>query len=75
MNEMVCLRGHHALDVVLEIAQHDTEPLGGDGAGGSILGVEGLDLETLKDRNRKLLLGVIGFIENGAVTEMSELAI
>ena len=65
VDEMVCLRGHHTLDIVLEIAQHDAEPLGGGGA--SALGVESFDLETLKNRDRKLLLGSIGVIEHGAI--------
>lgn len=68
---MVCLCGHHTLDIVLEIAQHNAEPL--SGARASVLGVEGLDLETLKDRDGKLLLGAIGVIEHGAVATSQSL--
>lgn len=71
VDEMVRLRGHHTLDVVLEIAQHNAEPLRG-AARASVLGVESLDLETLKNWDGELLLGPIAVIEHGAVPKKSE---
>lgn len=72
MDEMVRLRGHHTLDIVLEVAQHNAEPL--RGARAPILGVEGLDLETLKDGDGELLLCAIGIIEHGAIARSQSLS-
>lgn len=63
MYDMVRLSREHALYVALDIAQNKTIALGG---GTWRLAIEGFDLKTLQNRNRKVSSGSVGVVEDGA---------
>jgi hypothetical protein len=65
VNDVVCLGGQHALDVVVDITQHDSVSLGTTSSA-SRVGSQGLDLKTLQDGNGEALLGGGLVREDGA---------
>lgn len=67
MDDVVCLGGEHALDVVLDVAQDDTVPL----TTARLLGREWFDLEALQDGDWELGSRPLRFVEDGAGTFMS----
>lgn len=67
VDDVVCLGGQHALDVVVDVAKDDAIPL----TAAIWLGTQRLDLKTLQDRDRVLVGGSLGVGEDGAATAES----